>query len=271
MTRTLLSIVCHLYGAAAVAYLAYLVRQLKGFSLTGRALVAVGLVLHAAAIGSWWAEQGRPVGIAQGFSVVAFLLLAIFLVLDWKYKMPVIGAFLTPMAVSVVTAGLFIHSPHEPLPPTLRQPLLPVHITIALLGIAAFAVAAAVAVMYLLMERQMKGKKFGVLFSRLPPLHFLDELNRRLVIWGFIALSVTLVTGIFFASTGGGLFWRWGSREVATLVAWALFGTLLNFRFFAGWQGKRAAVLTMAGFGLLLISFFSYTSPTRTLVLFHGS
>ena len=40
-------------------------------------------------------------------------------------------------------------------------------------------------------QRQVKGKRFGLLFSRLPSLHFLDELNRRLVIWGFIALSVT--------------------------------------------------------------------------------
>ncbi|MGQ0504281.1 MAG: cytochrome C assembly family protein [Myxococcaceae bacterium] len=265
MTRALLSIVCHLYGAAAVVYLTYLVRQWRALALAGRILVAAGLVVHGVAIASWLTEQGRTVGIAQGFSVVAFLLLAIFLVMDLTYRAPVLGAFLTPMAVTVVTAGLFMHDPEDPLPLSLRQPLLPVHISIALLGMAAFAVAAAVGVMYLLLERQMKGKKFGVLFSRLPPLQFLDELNRRLVVWGFIALSVTLVTGVFFASGGSGLFWRWGSREVATLVAWGLFAVLLNFRFFAGWQGKRAAVLTMAGFGLLLISFFSYTTPTRSL------
>ncbi len=270
MTRTLVSIACHVYGTAAVVYLAYLVRQTKVLATIGRALVAGGLLVHAAAIALWLLDQqGRPVGIAQGFSVVAFLLLLIFFLVDWRYRMPVIGSFLTPVAVTVVTAGLFMHSPEEPLPPGLRQPLLPVHISIALLGMAAFAVAAAVAVMYLLMERQMKGKKFGVLFSRLPPLQTLDELNRRLVVWGFIALSITLVSGVFFASGGTGLFWRWGSREVATLIAWGLFATLLNFRFFAGWQGKRAALLTMAGFGILLISFFSYTSPTRTLGGFH--
>ena len=61
--------------------------------------------------------------------------------------------------------------------------------------------------MYLLMERQVKGKRFGLLFSRLPSLEFLDTLNRRLVVVGFIALSVTLVTGAFFSSAAPGFVW----------------------------------------------------------------
>ena len=49
-----------------------------------------------------------------------------------------------------------------------------------------------VAAMYLLMERQVKTKRFGLLFSRLPSLQFLDDLHRKLVLWGFLALSLTL-------------------------------------------------------------------------------
>jgi ABC-type uncharacterized transport system permease subunit len=134
---------------------------------------------------------------------------------------------------------------------------LPVHITIALLGMAASAVAAGVALMYLLMERQVKGKRFGLLFSRLPSLEFLDTLNRRLVVVGFIALSVTLVTGAFFSSAAPGFFWTWTSKQIATLVAWAVFAALVGARSFGGWRGRRVALLTMTGFGLLLVSFLS--------------
>jgi ABC-type uncharacterized transport system permease subunit len=83
----------------------------------------------------------------------------------------------------------------------------------------------------------------------------LDDLNRRLVLAGFVALSVTLVTGVFF--TGTRFLWTWGPREIATLAAWALFGGLLNARIFAGWRGRRVALLTMAGFCVVLVSFFS--------------
>ena len=141
-----------------------------------------------------------PVGAAQGFSTLAFLLLALGLVLDVRYRKPVIGAFITPLAVATLVPGLLLQEGQAPLSPELRQPLLPLHITIALVGMAAFAVAAGVGVMYLLMERQVKGKRFGLLFSRLPSLEFLDTLNRRLVVVGFIALSVTLATGAFFVA-----------------------------------------------------------------------
>lgn len=261
----MLSIACHVYGVAAVLYLAYLIRQWKPLPIAGRVLVGSGLLLHGVSLASSLSQQGwAPAGLAQGFSIVSWLLLAIFFALDLRYRMPVIGAFLLPIALAVLVPGLLLSGGAEPLPVGVRRPLLPVHVTIALLGIAAFGVASGVAVMYLLMERQMKGKKFGMLFSRLPSLQFLDELNRRLVVWGFIALSVTLVTGAFFVSdAAGAFFWRWEPKEVATLVAWMMFAALLNARFFAGWQGKRVALLTMAGFCVLLVSFFTSFEPGR--------
>ncbi|MFZ5469059.1 MAG: cytochrome C assembly family protein [Myxococcota bacterium] len=257
MTRALLSIAVHEYGTAAIVYLAYLVRQWRGLPVVGRFFVGSGLILHGASLGMTLAAQGMvPLGLAQGFSLVALLLLAIFFVLDLRYRTPVIGAFLMPVALAVLVPGLLLDAALAPLPAQVR-PLLPLHVTIALLGVAAFGAAAGVAVMYLLMERQMKGKKFGVLFSRLPSLQLLDELNRRLVVWGFIALSVTMVTGAFFVSDAASIAWRWEPKTIATLVAWLGSGALLHARFFAGWQGKRAAVLTMAGFCVLLVSFFT--------------
>lgn len=261
MSHGLLSIAVHLYGAAALVYLGYLVRQSPLLPWVGRALVGSGLALHVFSLGISLAGQGGlPSGLAQGFSTTALLLLAIFFALDLRTRLPVMGAFLLPIALAVLVPGLLISRPGAPLPPALRAPLLPLHVSIALLGIAAFGAASGVAVMYLLLERQLKAKKFGVLFARLPPLGLLDELNRRLLIWGFIALSVTMVTGTLFVSDAR-FAWRWSPKELATLVAWLGSGALLHARFFAGWQGKRPAVFTMAGFVVLLFSFFTAFAP----------
>lgn len=257
MNHALVSLACHAYVVAALVYLAYLVRQMGALATTGRVLVGMGLALHGVALfGLFGAQGGRPVGMAQGFSTFAFLLLAIFLVVDVRYRKPVIGAFITPLAVTVLLPGLLLDG-GGPLSPDVQRPLLPVHITIALLGVAASAVAAGVAGMYLLMERQVKGKRFGLLFARLPSLEFLDTLNRQLVVVGFIALSVTLVTGAFFSSAAPGFFWTWQSKQIATLVAWAVFAALVSARAFGGWRGRRVALLTMTGFGLLLVCFLS--------------
>jgi ABC-type uncharacterized transport system permease subunit len=257
MNHALVSLACHAYVVAALVYLAYLVRQSDALATVGRVLVGTGLALHGVALfGLFGAQGGRPVGMAQGFSTFAFLLLTIFLVVDVRYRKPVIGAFITPLAVAVLLPGLLLDG-GQPLHPDMTRPLLPLHITIALLGVAASALAAGVAVMYLLMERQVKGKRFGLLFSRLPSLEFLDTLNRRLVVVGFIALSVTLVTGAFFSSAAPGFVWAWQSKQIATLVAWGVFAALVSARSFGGWRGRRVALLTMTGFGLLLVSFLS--------------
>jgi ABC-type uncharacterized transport system permease subunit len=258
MTRALLSLVCHVYGAAAVVYWAFLLKQWKPLPLIGRTLVGVGLLFQGITLGLVLrAQAGVPTGIASGLGVVSFLLLGIGWLLELRYDKPVIGAFLTPASLVLLTLALLVPSEVGPLAPSLKGPLLSVHTSVALLGIAAFGVATVVAGMYLLLERQMKGKRFGVWFSRLPSLQLLDELNSNLVIWGFIAISVTLVTGAFFASGTGGLFWQWRPKEVATLGAWAMFAAMLNARFFAGWQGRRAAWVTMAGFAFLVVSFLS--------------
>jgi len=256
MVRQLHSIACHAYGAAAVLYLLYLLKPWRWIPFLGRSLMGTGLVLHAIGLAVLFTQQGgRPVGMAQAFSSIALLLVAIYLVLDLRYRVPVLGAFLTPLALLVLVPGLILGT--EGVAEGLRGPLLPVHVTVALLGVAAFAVAAGVGGVYLLMERQVKGKRFGLLFSRLPSLQLLDDLNRRLVSWGFIALSVTVVTGALFT---GSAFWS-GPKQIATVVAWLAFAALLNARAFAGWQGRRAAMLTMAGFAVLVVSFWTAFTP----------
>lgn len=261
MTRLLLSIACHLYGLAAIVYLTHLVRQARWLAVLGRAAVAVGLVIHGAALVTQVAGQGGvPLGMGQGLSLTAFLLLAIFLGIDLLYRRPVIGAFVTPLALAVLLPAFLVPSDASPLPEIFRRPLLPVHIAIALLGVATFALAAGVGLMYVVMERQVKGKNFGLLFSRLPPLQVLDELNRWLVVLGFIALSVTLATGALFDTTSG---WHWDPKRIATLIGWGLFAVVVSARVLAGWRGRRVAFVTMAGFAILLISFLSSYDPGR--------
>ena len=106
-------------------------------------------------------------------------------------------------------------APGPELAASLRQPLLPVHIAVALAGLAVFGVATAVAGVYLAVERMLKGKRFGPFFRRVPSLELLDDLNRRLVAWGFIALSLTLLPapgsrrGSGPTRAGAPRSWRW--------------------------------------------------------------
>jgi ABC-type uncharacterized transport system permease subunit len=202
-------------------------------------------------------SAGLLLGLRSGLSGLGFLLMGSALGLDLRYRAPILGAFLVPAALMILSPALFVEGGLQSVPG--RAPLLPVHIAVALLGMAAFSLAAGVACLYLLMERQVKSKHFGVLFARLPSLQFLDELNRRLVPLGFIALSVAAVTGALFA--GGRAFWSWDLKEIITLVAWAVFAGVLFARLFAGWRGRRVALLTVGGFGAVALVFLTSYLP----------
>ena len=108
--------------------------------------------------------------------------------------------------------------------------------------------------MYLLQEREVKGKHFGALFSRLPPLESLDRLNHRLVRIGFVVFTVALVTGVIFSHHAWGRAWEWDQKQVFSLAAWLLYGALIQLRR-SGWHGRRNAILTLVGFAIVFVSF----------------
>ena len=261
LSRLCFVLAFHAYGLGAIAYLALLAGRREGLVWTARVLTLVGWVLQAVGLGVLLAGQGwRPHGFAEGLSVLAFLLVALFLAIELRTRTPVLGAFLAPAAVAVWLPALWSLPPGEPARSGPWTPMLVAHIGVALTGLAVFAVATGVAVAFLLLERQVKAKRFGVLFERLPSLELLDRLNRRLVTWGFIALSLTLVTGVYMAYRSAGAR-TFQAVELTTAVAWLVFAGLLQARVLAGWRGRRVAWLTMAGFGLLVLSFVGTYGP----------
>jgi ABC-type uncharacterized transport system permease subunit len=258
MSHTLYSIGFHAYLTAAILLLGHLIRPFRVGPLAARAFAFLGVACHGGALGmQLWAQGSGPIGFQQACSAVSFIVVAISIVAELRYRQPVLGAFLLPFATAVLVPALMGEA--EVLPPSLKGPILPVHVTVALLGLAAVAAASGVGLLYLVMERQVKLKHFGILFSRLPPLQVLDELNRRLVVWGFVAISLTVISGAFFIRGQAGI--NWSAKEVATVAAWVLFGALQAARALAGWRGRRVALLTVAGFGVLLISFFAAFEP----------
>lgn len=256
MTRALLDLACHAYAVAAVAYLVFLVRMRGKSSAVGAWALLAGALLHGAVLVARYHQMVvTPVSsLADGLSFMAWLLVAAFLLLDRIYRLPALGAFVTPLALTITVSALLVPS-HPPgsMQALLGMPGLVAHVIVAFAGIALFALAGGAAVLYLVQERQMKGKKFGFAFSRLPSLEVLDELNRRLVVFGFALLSVTIVSGALFAKASWGSYWSWDPKETLSLVAWTIFGALIAARLAGGWRGKRVAVLTMLGL-LVLVS-----------------
>lgn len=261
MSLELLRVAAGLYVVATAGYILYFARPTH-FAVAARVgawFLSGAFLLHMVAIGLACKEFGglEWFTLRGGFVLMAWLIAGAYLLVQRFYHLPTVGAFITPLVLLVLTPTLFGEGGSPGVAPeTLRHPTLTLHIMTASLGVALFAIAFGVALMYLLQEREVKGKNFGVLFSRLPPLRSLDNLTQRLVRIGFVVFTVALLTGAVTASAVWKSAWSWDPQQISSLVIWLLYGAMVQLRH-AGWHGRRYATLTMVGFCLVLGSMVS--------------
>ncbi len=253
MSLVLLRSATALYAAAAVLYVAFFSRPRHArLATAGFWVLGAGFVVHAAAIGAGCAEHGGRefFTLRGGVVLAAWLGAGAYLLLARLYRMPSVGAFVTPLLLVVLTPTLFSESDAPAVPPEVVRHSA-VHVTAAVLAVALFGIACGVALMYLLQEREVKGKRFGALFSRLPSLDALDQLNQRLVRAGFVAFTVALLLGTVNAVALWRTAWTWDPQVVISVAIWLLYGAMVQLRH-GGWHGRRYALLTVTGFVVLV-------------------
>jgi HemX protein len=255
MSVTFLRFAAAFYALAAAAYVVYFARPKHARVATvGFWVLAAAFVLHAIAIGAGCAEFGGRefFSLRGGLVLMVFLAAGIYLVLQRWYHMPTVGAFITPLILVVLVPMLFGDPTHPGVAPeVLRNKSVTLHIMTAVLGVALFAVAFGVSLMYLLQEREVKGKHFGALFSRLPSLESLDRLNQRLVRTGFVFYTVAIVAGTLTARVVWKSAWSWDPQQVVSLAIFLMYGAMVQLRH-TGWHGRRYALLTLVGFVIVL-------------------
>ena len=95
------------------------------------------------------------------------------------------------------------------------------HIFFLMLSYAAFMAAFITGLLFLVQERQLKQKRMGLLFRRLPALESLDRMNFVAIGVGFGLLSAGVVSGFVGAGLLRGQWWAGDPGEWLMLVVWA--------------------------------------------------
>jgi ABC-type uncharacterized transport system permease subunit len=246
------------YAIAAAIYLAYLLGLRRSAETVGRSLLAIGVVLHLADIGVRCAQGTTPIASTpDAMSFVAFLIAAGYLATSFRYRIAAAGAFAVPAALALVVLARL--APAEADVPRMG-PLGQAHILLATLGVAVFALAAVLATLYLFQARQLKRKQLERAVGAGAPLETLDRLALRCVSIGFPVFTLAIVTGAIWIARLGLLQRPEALRPeyLFAFGAWVAFGVLLVARVGAGWRGRRAAWLTLGGFGGTMLVIAAY-------------
>jgi cytochrome c-type biogenesis protein CcsB len=204
-------------------------------------------------------------GLYESLSFFAWIIVLVFIISEFRSNQHIDGVFVLPLAVSLVAYASVLNSDIKPLPAVLRSPWMAVHVTLCFLSYACFTLAFCFAVMYIWQEKELKSRKIDVFFFRLPAIEFLDRLGYRAVVFGFVFLSLGIVSGSIWAQKAWGTFWSWDPKETFSLVLWLLYLVYLHGRMF--WRGKKSAYLAIIGF---LVMLFTYLGVSLFLPGLHS-
>ncbi|RMG60662.1 MAG: c-type cytochrome biogenesis protein CcsB [Deltaproteobacteria bacterium] len=257
MNAFFLKLAALFYLAGSLSYLAYVVFMSEKAVSAGRFSLLFGFGVHLVGFLMRYFEAGyTPItNLFESLSFFSLAVVGVFLVVERRYRLKVLGAFVSPIAFILILFTAFLPSEIQTIPPALQSYWLPIHATLLFVGDAIFAVAFAAGIIYLIQERQLKRKKLGPLMRRLPPLDVLDEINHRCLTFGFPLLTVGIITGAIWAEYAWGSYWSWDPKETWSLITWLLYAALLHGRLTVGWRGRKAAILAIVGFGAVLFTF----------------
>ena len=234
----------------------------------GTALVALGFLFHLAGDVLRGVAAGRvPWSNMYEFALTGTLLVvAVYLVVLTRFDLRFLGALITGLAVVLLGgATLAFHVEVVPLADPLKSVWLVIHVFVASLATALFALAFGLSVMQLLQTRRERKLVLAAssdapaprrnFLQTLPNADALESLAYRFAIVGFIFWTFTLIAGSIWANDAWGRFWGFDTKEVWTFVIWVLYAGYIHARATRGWRGTRSAWLAIIGVAAVLFNF----------------
>jgi cytochrome c-type biogenesis protein CcsB len=242
-------------------YFVFFFSQKKKLRTIARMVFLVSGVLQSLYILSRYFVGGYTPITSQHEAIVFFAwsVTWAYLSFHWRYSVKNFGTFVSVLVLILLVIAASVSRDFTTLPPALQSLWLPVHASVSLMSYGFLALAFCGGIMYLLQERELKSKRFGFFFSRLPSLDALDQLNSHCLTVGFALLTLGIITGSVWARQAWGTYWHWDPKETWSLITWFLYAAQIHQRLTAGWRGKRAAVMAIIGFCAVMFTLWGVT------------
>ena len=257
----------------------------RNSSVTTFLIAITNLFLTTQLILRWWQSGHFP--ISNLYESLCFLtwgctLTQLFVERAWRS--PLVPAVSTP--VSLLTIGFASFALPDnlqlstPLVPALRSSWLVMHVSVIMCSYAALLVGSLLSFGVFLVDwnkqLNIRNSSLGsggfrqtnLLYcdnqsgksNLIQPIPFtdaeqLDSLSYRAITAGFLLLTVGLISGAVWANEAWGSWWSWDPKETWALICWLVYAAYLHTRLTRGWQGKKPALLAIAGFFVVIVCY----------------
>jgi len=232
-----------------------------GMSLTwlGTFLLGLGILFRGLSAGRVPIGNMYEFSLAAGFAVsLTYCLMSISRDLRW------LGLFISiPVLLDLGLALTVLYTESAQLVPALNSYWLAMHVSAAVVCIGAFTIGAALSGLYLVAQaaedRVATGKEPGrssAFAQRIPSADRLDLMSYRIHAFMFPIWTFAVIAGAIWAEAAWGRYWGWDPKETWAFITWVIYAAYLHARATAGWRGKKAASVALAGYATILFNYF---------------
>ena len=199
------------------------------------------------------------------FILFALITSMFYLYFEDRYKTRQMGPFVL-LIITAAIGFLFWYTTSrdaaeiQPLLPALQSWWMKIHVPANFIGYGNFALAAMVAVAYLL-------KSSNRLVDRLPSLEVLDDVMYKAISAGFAFFTIATILGALWAAEAWGGYWSWDPKETWALIVWLNYAAWLHMRLMTGLRGRPAAWWALVG---LLVTTFAFLGVNMFLSGLHS-
>ena len=232
----------------------------------GMSLTWLGTLLLGTAILFRGLSAGRvPIGnmyefsLAAGFAVsLTYCLMSISRDLRW------LGLFISiPVLLDLGLALTVLYTDSAQLVPALNSYWLAIHVSAAVLCVGAFTIGAALSGLFLVAQAAEDRVAAGLepgrsapFAQRIPSADRLDLMSYRIHAFMFPIWTFAVIAGAIWAEAAWGRYWGWDPKETWAFITWVIYAAYLHARATAGWRGKKAAYVAIAGYATILFNYF---------------
>nr|QYB18873.1 heme attachment to plastid cytochrome c [Climaconeis sp.] len=217
---------------------------------------------------------------------LAWLLLTIYLYIEFKTKNKLIGSVLIPLILFITGFANLTLSPEmqksSPLVPALQSNWLTMHVSMMLLSYATLIIGSLLCILFLVISKNKEINleplnnnstslprlmldyyEVELLIStikmseigKLKLLQNLDNWSYRIIGFGFPCLTIGIISGGIWANEAWGSYWSWDPKETWALITWLVYATYLHARIIKAYQGKKTAILGSLGFFVIWVCY----------------
>lgn len=236
-----------------------------------RVVLFVTLSIHILFLLSRTVELNHPpiTNKFEIFSIIAFSITFSYFILELLTDVRMTGLFIIFFSlIFQLVSSLFIPENYV-VPEVLRNRLLGIHVIGAILGYSGFTISAVYGVLFLLLYKNLRTNRFGILFDRMPSLETLESLNFYSMLIGFVLLSLAIIVGIVWLPEAFPHFSYYDPKLVGTILVWLAYGYVILRKTLNNLYGRKIIYLTLFAYSIAILSLIITNTLAKTFHSFY--